>query len=228
MCYIRLLAISILFAFPLEAAIRMDADADSLERTTNLPSSDQQNYTMMGWFYMSVDRDAFSLQMQYGAVDGDDDVEMNTDSDGTTTGIWDGGSFDTGAELTVATWFHRAVSVISGAGIDYLNGESNITGFGPDTTTANELDVIDDANDSDDVWWNGRGACIKIYSVGLTQAQIQNEMRRCRPVRTSNLNSWHPMVRTSAATAALDYSGNGNDITVGGTPTIEDGPPVGW
>jgi hypothetical protein len=50
-----------------------------------------------------------------------------------------------------------------------------------------------------------------------------------RPIRTADLHLWTPMLASSSASdAAKDYSGNGRDWTVNGSPTITDGPPVGW
>jgi hypothetical protein len=47
-----------------------------------------------------------------------------------------------------------------------------------------------------------------------------------QPIRTANINSVHPWLDTTDQTT--DYSGLGNTLTIGGTLTTAQGPPIAW
>lgn len=77
-------------------------------------------------------------------------------------------------------------------------------------------------------WFPGRIAALKQWSAALTEAELLAESYRYRPIRLANLHSWRPMVAPTVSEAALDFSGNGRNLTPNGALTIEDGPPIGW
>jgi len=64
---------------------------------------------------------------------------------------------------------------------------------------------------------------VKIWDAALTDAEIAQERWGIRPRRTTNIHIWSPLQVNS-----IDYSGQGRNWTESGTPTYEDGPPVGW
>ena len=69
----------------------------------------------------------------------------------------------------------------------------------------------------------GSIAAYKHWSAVLTPTEIQQERWLYRPKRLESLHLWSPLIVNSR-----DYSGNGRDWTEGGTLTWEDGPPIGW
>jgi hypothetical protein len=77
-------------------------------------------------------------------------------------------------------------------------------------------------------WWDGRIANLKLWEAQLTLAQIAAERWVMKPQRTADLYGWWPFMGGSDAERVRDYSGNGNDFTVGGTLTDEAAPPIPW
>jgi hypothetical protein len=74
----------------------------------------------------------------------------------------------------------------------------------------------------------GRIAAIKWWSAALTAAERASERWSYVPKRTANLEGWYPCVDRAIATNAEDYSGLARDLTLVGTPVVDDGPPIGW
>lgn len=209
-------------------AVRNGASAfGGFQRTTNLPTI--TSMTIMGWYYhiganvLGVPSALFSFGAHLTA---EYQLEVLTDSDMSlnahnfTTGV--GGSI-----VPTTTWFHAAMTIAgTGAGqfLSYLNAVLDITNSGTASATNSELFIAD--NGYGEEYWNGRFAAIKIWDAVLTQAEILKEKQQYEPVRKTNLNSFYPMI--DAATAATDFSGNGRTLTVNGSQTTEDGPPIPW
>jgi hypothetical protein len=208
-------------------AIRFDNSADFFTRTASAPS--QATLTAMAWVYQ-ISRPSglgnwFSIA---GAADTDYIIAGILTSGGLNyTESNNSGSdvSDTGSALSLATWYHLAIVRSGGNLVGYLNGVADTTQsaaaftstrfwLGNSQFTTNNLD--------------GRiGGCL-IYEAALTDAEIQQQMRQYAPVRTANLWAWYPMADNSVAGCAVDYSGNGRNLTTNGTLTLEDGPPVAW
>jgi hypothetical protein len=208
-------------------AVRFDASADALSRTTNLPGFP---CTIMGWFYLSADRGALANAIAYGDSSGGADVQLGIDQ-AVSTGqlmIWDALNVVTGTTLSLSTWYHLALTISSvdgaGSALGYLDGVLDITNPNVGSTVSSELLWI--GNDNDAEWLNGRAAAIKVYSAVLSAAEIQQEMRQYLPARTANINAWYPLL--SVADDEIDFSGNARTWTVGGTLATEDGPPIPW
>lgn len=76
---------------------------------------------------------------------------------------------------------------------------------------------------------DGRVANLKIYSRLLTTDEMLMEHGAFRPISTSSLWCWLPMVHSTTTDAVIDYSGNARNFsTSASAPTIEDGPPISW
>lgn len=217
-------------------AIRFDAAADRLLRTTSPPSYNSA-YTIMGWVYFT-------------SLTAGNYVKIFTQNDNSITNYDEvavadvapyeflcasviSSSYSEIAATTIpttSTWYHLALVRASSSslllyvnGIQEVNNTLSISG-----RTANTRMEIGGGLSSNINPLDGRVAAIKIYNTNLTAAEIQNEMRYYTPQRTTNLHIWTPGVETTAANADNDYSGNGNNWTAGGTLTIEDGPPITW
>src|SRR5689334_1269165 len=94
-------------------AVRFDTSGEKLSRTTNLPSI--TGFTMMGWFMLSVDRDADTDLMVFGNPASDLYYSIGPNSTGTQLNTYNGNSNVNGTSLTVGTWYHVAM-VVSGSG----------------------------------------------------------------------------------------------------------------
>ena len=75
---------------------------------------------------------------------------------------------------------------------------------------------------------NGAMAHVKIWDAVLTAAEVERERWSARPRRTADLKAWYPLMGNTVAASLADYSGNDFALTQQGTPTVQDGPPVGW
>jgi hypothetical protein len=128
--------------------------------------------------------------------------------------------------LSTNTWAHIAVIVDSGrAGKLYINGVYEITNnCYSGTPSPNQLYVgkIRAAPMA------GRIANFFCYSADIGVAGVLAQMNQYFPVRTANLNTWLPMVDSVMADNGHDYSGNGYDMTVTGSPTVAGNPPIPW
>ncbi|HKX31495.1 MAG TPA: LamG domain-containing protein [Blastocatellia bacterium] len=201
-------------------AIRFDAIADNYFRSTS-PTFPN---TIMFWVKIVVDLNNFCVMI---AWDGANDFYLGTGGNGTILEFYPGpgaAGID-GTDLIVGQWYH--VAIVSGAGTGasrniYLNGALDIS------TTSDEppSGLLYIANDANDEWINASMAALKIYNAVLTQREIQQEMRQYKPVRKSDIHLFCPML--DVGTGGNDFSGNGRNLTAGGTLTTEDGPPIPW
>lgn len=194
-------------------------------RTTNLPTFSA--FTYLAWIYLITDTNYYQNFFSY--TGGSFGFYVGTSETGTTYFIHNPtGENAQGSELALTTWYHIGFVVLgTGAGqmLGYLNGVLNITGNSA-TGSGSQIRLANTSWDGDPP--DMRMAAVKIYSAGLTASEIQDEVQYFRPVRTTNLNTWLPCVHPTAANNANDWSGNGYHMTVTGSPTVEDGPPISW
>lgn len=210
-------------------ATRYDNVADYSVRSASVPST--TSFTVMMWCYdithaannfydmMFTRRGGSNVQFALEKISGNYKLVLSDDS--TDRGV---GS----TTVSLNTWFHAAwVSGGTSANYGYLNGVAEFSNVAAGTigTTSILLGQYDTA--SGNMNWNGRLACVKIWEAQLTAAEVLQEMYTVIPQRMTNLWAWYPML-PGATERLLDYSGNGRDLTAGGTLTDEDGPPVSW
>lgn len=159
---------------------------------------------------------------------------LELDEDGTTlhSGSYTSWTLSTVGSITLTpgVWYNVALVRYGAAdcrmfcdavqiGSAHTNNQS-----GGDPTTFMGIGSWNAAFDFADI----RIANAKIFNRSLTVAEIAAEHAKMQPASSTNLWAWYPAVSNSLAAARLDYSGNGRHWTAGGTPTIEDGPPIGW
>jgi hypothetical protein len=206
-------------------AITINATGRSLSRTTNLPTI--TGFTMMCWGYIVTEQDN-SIIMSIGAS-ASDYFYATGFSSVSRIFIWNGSSAADGSDLASSIWYHVAMTC-AGTGannvIVYVNGSSDITIAGNSNVTQTKMYFGNDRYDNE--YFGGTIAAIKVWNAVLSQGEIANEMRCYLPIITSNLNTWLPCIDSTLANNALDMSGNGYNMTVGGTPTIGHGPPIPW
>ncbi len=215
-------------------ALRLDAQADTLQRTANLPASSTA-VTLCGWFRRRGSGGTNELLVAIAESPGGPAIVAYIGLGGTpafTLFTPAHGAPVTGGSITTDTWYFLA---LSGQGTGATDAKLRHAALG-----ATSLTTISATNASftpglvqfgfDDAgqWPNAALAGWKLYDRVLTDAELLAEMNRLRPASTTNLNAWWPMVADVAATADNDFSGNARDLTPAGTITVEDGPPVGW
>lgn len=212
-------------------AIRFDAAADRLLRTSDLPDYTSP-YTWMCWFYLASDLNATSTILSLSRDTGNVD-DLRTATDGVTLAIRSrtsgaGGNVN-GSTISIGTWYHVAMVRASATSLlMYLNGvqdaEATTSAAGRDVATRMELGAqfATDSNRMD-----GSVAAKKCWLTNLSQAEVVNEMYTFLPRRLANLYGWWPGLPGSGE-RIKDYSGNGRDWSEAGTLADEAHPPISW
>ena len=192
-------------------------------------------YTWMAWVDLVADINGYC---HFWAALGDSSDAYNnadwvgTDVDGTTmrlaSYVGGSGSSAGGPTMTVGTPQHIAVVRESSGSLKlYVDGayqnaaNQNITGRS--STQREQLGMLNTLKGP------ARLTAMKQWQAALSVDEILAEMRTIRPLRLTNLHSWHPAIASDKATALKDFSGNGRDWTEQGTLTTEqNAPSVSW
>jgi hypothetical protein len=148
-----------------------------------------------------------------------------------------GAGSDNLSALSPDTWYCTAVTKqATTAAKYYLNGaylSQRTTGLSNDDTAAATIGAWNGAQD----WLFANFSTFKIWDAVLTDAEIAQESRVIRPLRTANLRAWYPFRGMQAAEYLQDHSGNARHLTkvgaVGQSTWHRDipigyGAPVGW
>lgn len=201
-------------------SVRFDAVGDYYTRiTTNMPPP--SSWTIMSWAMIRVDTNAGAVFFTYEGS-GAAGKSMETDTDGTTLGIFDGVTFVSGAALTVNSWYHATLTYDGSNLIGYLNG--SVIASSVQTTPPNNGIIAFASTSSASERLNGRLAAIKIYDRVLNQREISEEIGQYVPVSNVGLNSWYSL-RTRTG---FDDSGSGRNLISNGSLAVEEGPPIIW
>lgn len=209
---------------------RFDASTDKLTRSSvSFPNSG--TYTILGWCYLTTDQNTYSgIFSIEDAAHSTATATLDTLVNGTTMIAFDStGSNEAtgpnGAAMSTATWYRAAVTVGSGTTTVYSGTTTGaLTATGAARTQSSTPDRIAIGGTLFGDFWNGRIVGVKVYNATLTAAEVEQELAQYRPVRTADLIAWYPLISD-----IKDYSGNGLDLTAGGTGTaVEDGPSLPW
>lgn len=210
-------------------AIRIDASGDYLRRTANLPTTSA--FTACCWFYYVSTRSAYAffISFENAVSSASAGLSIGFDTSNAFFVIVSSGSPATfGSNPATSAWHFVALRA-NGTNVKgfhrTLSGtwQTATTSSAPSFTPA----VLAFGNDSYDDWVNCRLAGIKVWDAALSDAEIENEAETLRPQRFANLNLWTPGFPGSGE-RTRDYSGNGRNLTEGGTLTDEDAPPIAY
>jgi hypothetical protein len=224
-------------------AFRADANSEYLSRTTG-GFYQPQTFSACFWLIHDVNRGVRGAG--WGLFAGPPDsvyvIFYNQASDGTTylweqcdgTNVLNGGSI----AMTVGTWYFVGITR-NGTGTNsaqFYYAAAADTAFTIDQATFSlgaftpfaEV-ALSNNFDLTAGWVNGRMAGLKQWdTVALTADEMWSERQQFLPARTANLYSFHPMVGSTNASAAIDYGGSARNFTVTGALTIQGGPPIPW
>lgn len=217
-------------------AVRVDAAADRLLRTTDLINFNAA-YTVMFWAYPVTLTQGFAYLWTINRDQGNETAQdyLHLGNGGTAFNLGSdagGGNYTevVGATLSVSTWYHVAIVRASATqSLLYVNGvlggtNNHTTVAGRSAATRFEFGAYGSGNTTP---FNGRYAYLKAWSTNLSLEQIQSEMNLIQPVFATSLYGFWPAF-PGATERLADYSGNGRNWTAGGTLTDEDAPPVSW
>jgi hypothetical protein len=208
-------------------AVRFDAASDRVSYTASNPPA---TFTVVMWAYNAVDQNTNATFARLHASSGATTVAtFATDSDGTSgpgyfTG---GGSIVQATGCPVGAWRKLAFSRTGSSGAAYVAAVGGGTEVDTGTVSSGTPDGLTLAGRSagdNTEWFNGRLAYVRVWSVVLSQAEIEAEWASTTPVRTSGLWADWPL---TVHTDLTDHSGNGRNLVAGTTSTTtEDGPPI--
>jgi hypothetical protein len=207
-------------------SVRTNAIGDDLRRSANLPSS--TSFTVCGWTTVVTDggggfqclaslRSAtayISLYWDYN------DNTMRLDANGTTTNF--------ASRPAAGVPFFWAITC-SGTGANTFNGywaRASDTSFvtaaraGVSVATPTVLAFHNYANSD---WLDGNLSFVRCFDAVLTSAELWAEMWSPIRQRLTNINF---DVRLQDLNDFVDLSGNGRNLTVTGTVTTADAPPI--
>lgn len=212
-------------------AIRINGTGKNLTRSASLV--DVALFSICGWAKLGTERDWYALFSLDNANDKWFQLALNDTSPtrGLTYSTSQSGITGTFATRpTNGTWFfwamsHQADVATTGLTAYWSTGTSTFVSATDHGMTDFAPTGMFIGNDGFDDYGDSAFAHIKIWDAVLTSAEFWQEMHSIRPQRTANLHLWTPLWTASDAN---DYSGNGRNWTVTGSPTTEDGPPVSW
>lgn len=211
-------------------AIRLDASADYLSRTANLPASTA--FTISGWFRRRGAGGA-AVEVLSGISRADLSSYYLAYVAGGTLHVEVNGAYTAAGAFSSDVWHFIALSSNgSGAGAAKIR-RADVGATSLATTTragasfVPQLMVLCGIGDPN-YYGNFAVAGVKVWDRELSDSELLSEMHRLTPASWQGLNLWTPMFHNSVASAARDFSGNGRHWTANGSLTIEDGPPIGW
>lgn len=213
-------------------AISINGDGNTTgpyyERTSDLPDYNS-TYTVCMWFRPGVVGTQWNglFHLFYNSASSGDLFEIDDGVGNSVVYVSVNNVSARGSTaLSADTWYHLAMVRESSTSLKgYLNGVLEAT----NTTNAGTRTA---PNKMGTGWWdgsawsdraNGRLFNYQIFNRALTAEEIKAQMNRILPI-TQDTYAWWPL--WSTADDEVDYSGNGRNWSVSGTPADADGPPV--
>ncbi len=189
------------------------------------------SFTMACWVKIVVDQNTYTSVLAQG--DGASNYyHLGTGSTGTlfTRDSTSGAGANSGYDFPIGTWVYIATVNDTGAGNDLMGykpagGSWTPLALGAATVTGpSDTNTFYIGADSFGGWLNGSVAAVKIWTVALTDAELQAEAATYAPVKTSGLWAAYSFENGPQTN---DESGNGRTLTAVGTPTTDaSGPPI--
>lgn len=180
---------------------------------------------------LGVDRNDYSsiLNFSSGGVPG---FVLEADADGTSLVLfwWNAGWY--GGGTTVATlsvgapFFWALTGGASSARVVHISTAGVLSSYTTSSQTDQTLSSIRlMALHDGSEWWNGSVENVMVYDRVLSDDELKSQMWSRMPQSTQNLNAWWPLLSHADLN---DYSGNGRNLTAGGTLSTEVAAPIAW
>ncbi len=212
--------------------IGRDNNGDTLETIGAAPDM-TGNVTLMSWVRVEIRGGTWEALISVGddSLDWTAGAILISDSGGNLRLYSRGTNIQVGSALTDGRWYHACIygdmgvfGTLNAVLYDSVTGNEQTLGGTGGTTTFTEDRVYFGADPSDEVmlgvWQFG-----KCWERALTLNEIRTERWSGRAIYRQNLWGEWPMHDVSET---LDRSGNARSLTVTGSVTIADGPPVAW
>jgi len=202
-------------------ALRFDNSSDYLERTSAIPAFN--SFTMMAWIMKAASTGSLAVLFLLAENPGGAAYLVGIDPSSGVMMLQGGDTDYSTVALDIGTWYHVALTGdVTGLTV-YLDG-NNAVSVPHGTITPTRIQLGNQSENG--TYFNGRVAAYKVYDRAMNRGEIQAELSQYLPIHTNELNCWLPMVNESATHSALDNSGSGEDFTISGALTSQDGPPV--
>jgi hypothetical protein len=195
-------------------AILIASGADTYSATTGIPSGD---FTVTCWAYVGTVKDpAGVITFDDGAFTQWYILATRPDWGLRSNGL----NLASGTTPTAAVWWKLAF-VLSGTTATLYGATelSTVAQMCTGTLTASTRTRLTIGGTPDTTqFWNGRIAAVKTWTAALTLSECTAELAQFSPVRTANLQRYHPF----HVAETTDYSGNGFTLTAGTATTAAD------
>lgn len=210
-------------------SVRFDAATDRISYTaTNPPSTTA--FTITAWAMVVTDTDSnATIARLHASTGGSTIATWATGSDGLSGPNYftTSGSISNATNFAAGSWRKVAICATGTSGKSYVatvgggtEVDSGTIATGQPTGITLGGRAVGDGTE----WFNGRLAYVRVWSVELTQSEIEAEWASATPVKTANLWADWPL---TVHTDLTDHSGNGRNLTAGSTAvTTEADPPV--
>jgi Concanavalin A-like lectin/glucanases superfamily len=143
---------------------------------------------------------------------------------------WTGGgtSFLSGPNVSTATWYRAGLVVNGTSAIMYhataTGALGTYTAAGSFALPTGSLKLWLGDSAQGGFYMNFQLAGFKMWDAALSKSEVEQELAGYTPLRTANLNRWHPFVNKETT----DYSGNARTLSGGTSATQVAGPPISW
>jgi hypothetical protein len=198
-------------------AVLLNADSQYLYRAANLPSGD---CTVAGWFYQTADTNNYAIPIHL------DVVSIESDSDGTTYGVYSGGLWTFGSQpgLNAPTFFALKRSGSTATGYWRSPTSAFVTVSASMSGSYGHIG-IGQYQPSPNYGFRGRVWNVKCWDRALSADELLIESMYRRVMFPSSINFHWPLDNHNDTKV---YSGNGRDATVAGTLATAEGPYGLW
>lgn len=199
------------------STMKYSRSATGLNMTTDI--------TICCWVKIVVDRNAYSIPVGMHSS-GSAYIQFGFNATGTTfvVGASTGGMASS-LNLAVGTWEFLALTFnVSANDVMWWGTAPSLSSFSGSIAGFNDANTFYLSDDGFGDWFNGSVAAVKVWTAALTQTELEAEMLKYAPQRTSNLWAAYTFQNGPQTT---DDSGNGRTLTQTGTPTLDAaGPPI--
>jgi hypothetical protein len=205
-------------------AVRFDAASENYTSTSGGITGTAA--TVLCWFRPVVDRNEYSGIWRLAGSGDAVQMALYLADDGSTIIAIDSAFTELEGPGTVVNTWYRAAVVMTGTTQTLYAGAfgAALQTFSATRNAISSPPRFGVGVPSEDEWFNGRVANVKLYEAALSLAECEAGLAQYAPHRSTNLRRHHPFLQAELT----DHSGNGSTLSGGTGATTEDGPPIPW